>query len=35
MKVTSDIKVLKFGKVEKIIHIFAKVNLSIKSGSRK
>ena len=35
MKVTADIKFIKLCKVEKIIPKFAKVNLSIKSGSRK
>ena len=35
MKVTADIKFIKLCKVEKIIPTFAKVNLSIKSGSRK
>ena len=35
MKVTADIKFIKLCKVEKIMPTFAKVNLSIKSGSRK
>ena len=35
MKVTADIKFIKFCFVEKIIPTFAKVHLSIKSGSRK
>ena len=35
MKVTADIKFIKLCKVEKIIPLFAKVNLSIKSDSRK
>ena len=35
MKVTADIKLIKLCNVEKIIPTFAKVNLSIKSGSRK
>ena len=35
MKVTADIKFIKFCKVEKIILTFAKVNLSTKSGSKK
>ena len=35
MKVTADIKFIKLYKVEKTIPTFAKVNLSIKSGSRK
>ena len=35
IKVTADIKFIKLCKVENIILIFAKVNLSIKSGSRK
>ena len=35
MKVTADIKFIKLCKVEKIIPTFAKVNLTIKSGSRK
>ena len=35
MKVTADIKFIKLCKVEKIIPTFAKVNLSIKSESRK
>ena len=33
--VTADIKFIKLCKVEKIRTAFAKVNLSIKSGSRK
>ena len=35
IKVTADIKFIKLCKVENIILIFAKVNLSIKSGSGK
>ena len=35
MKVTADIKFIKLYKVEKIIQTSSKVNLSIKSGSRK
>ena len=35
MKVTADIKFIKFCKVEKIIPTFAKVNLPTKSGSKK
>ena len=35
MKVTADIKFVKLCKVDKIIPLFAKSNLSIKSGSRK
>ena len=35
MKVTADIKFIKLYKVEKIIQTSYKVNLSIKSGSRK
>ena len=35
MKVTADIKFIKLSKVEEIIPTFAKVSLSIKSGSRK
>ena len=35
MKFTADIKFIKLCKVEKIVPTFAKVNLSIKSGSRK
>ena len=35
MKVTTDMKFIKFCKVEKIIPTFAKVNFSIRSGSRK
>ena len=35
MKVTADIKFIKLYKVEKTIPTFAKVNLSVKSGSRK
>ena len=35
IKVTADIKFIELYKVEKIITTFAKVNLSIKSGSRK
>ena len=35
MKATADITFIKLSKVEKIIPTFAKVNLSIKSGSRK
>ena len=35
MKVTADIKFIKLCKVEKIMPTFAKVNLTIKSGSRK
>ena len=35
MKVTTDMKFIKFCKVEKIIPTFAKVNFSIISGSRK
>ena len=35
MKVTADIKFIKLCKVKKIIPAFAKVNLSVKTGSRK
>ena len=35
MKVTTDMKFIKLCKVEKIIPTFAKVNFSIRSGSRK
>ena len=35
MKVTANIKLVKLDKAEKIIPTFAKVNLSIKRGSRK
>ena len=35
MKITDDIKFMKLCKVEKIIVTFAKLNLSIKSGSQK
>ena len=35
MKVTADIKFIKLTKLEEIIPTFAKVSLSIKSGSRK
>ena len=35
MKVTADIKFIKLYKVEKIIQTSTKVNLPIKSGSRK
>ena len=35
MKVTADIKFVKLCKVDKIIPLFAKSNLSIKSGSRE
>ena len=35
IKVTAYIKLIKLCKVEKIIPTFAKVNLSIKSGSKK
>ena len=35
IKVTTDMKFIKLCKVEKIIPTFAKVNFSIRSGSRK
>ena len=35
MRLTADITFIKLCKVEEIVPTFAKVNLSIKSGSRK
>ena len=35
IEVTADTKFIKLCRVEKIIPTFAKVNLSLKSGSRK